>query len=66
MIPSYTCLDQSSPEPAGLQKLDLDHQHKAHRLNWIINQNTQPNVDNHTRSKQAIIRTIHQIVVKQI
>ena len=39
MIPSYTCLDQSSPEPAaGLQKIDLDHQRKAHRLNSIINQ----------------------------
>jgi len=39
MIPSYTCLDQSSPEPAaGLQKIDLDHQHIAHRLHPIINQ----------------------------
>jgi len=39
MIPSYTCLDQSSPEPAaGLLKLDLDDQLIAHRLNSIINQ----------------------------
>ena len=29
MIPSYTCLAQSSPEPAGLQKLGLDHQRTA-------------------------------------
>ena len=28
--------------------------------------NTQSNVDSHTQSKQAIIRTIHQTVVKQI
>ena len=39
MIPSYTCFDQSSPEPAaGRQMIGLDHQRKAHRLNSIINQ----------------------------
>jgi len=39
MIPSYTCLDQSPPEPAaGRQKLGLDHQRIAHRLYPIINQ----------------------------
>ena len=39
MILSYTCLDQSSPEPAaGRQKLDLAHQRTAHRLYSIINQ----------------------------
>jgi len=39
MIPSYTCLDQSSPEPAvDRQKLGLAHQRIAHRLYPIINQ----------------------------
>jgi len=36
---SYTCLDQSSPEPAaGRQKLDLAHQRTTHRLSPNINQ----------------------------
>ena len=63
----YTFLVQSSPEPAaGPQKLDLAHQRMAHRLFPNINHNTQSNVGNHTRSKQAIIRTIHQTVRNQI
>jgi len=36
MIPSYTCLAQNSPEPAGPQRLGFDHQRTAHRLNkWV-------------------------------
>jgi len=39
VIPSYTCLDQRSPEPtAGRHKLGLAHQRTAHRLFPNINQ----------------------------
>jgi len=67
IVPSYTCLDQSSPEPAaGRQKHDLDHQRKAHRLNSIINHQHTTNEDNIHEANKATIRTIHQTVVKQI
>ena len=65
MIPSYPCLAQSSPEPAGLQKLGLDQQRRLTVYSQTSINNMQSNVDNHTRSKQAIIRTIHQTVLKQ-
>ena len=58
MIPSYTCLDQSSPEPAGLQKIDLDHQCIAHRLYPIINhQQTKTNIH---EANKTTNRTVHQ------
>ena len=61
MIPNYTCLDQSSPEPAaGLQKINLDHQHIAHRLYPIINQ------QHAFQCRQSYTKQINQTVVKQI
>ena len=69
MIPSYTCLDQSSPEPAAdLQNIVLDHQRIAHRLYPIINQQHAFQCRQYTKQcrqytkQQAIIRTIHQTV----